>query len=90
VTDTAKGHRARSSPFLFGGIIVTFRTDGPLLHLSRSENMLDGRIDDPGAGWKGRALWSTYATRAPFHVEGGKGTRSKVLKFQLRPDPLAR
>ena len=51
---------------------------------------LDGRIDDPGAGWKGRALWSTYATRAPFHVEGGKGTRSKVLKFQLRPDPLAR
>src|SRR3989440_2477838 len=50
---------------------------------------LDGRIDDPGAGWKGRALWSTYATRAPFHVEGGKGTRSKVLKFQLRPDPLA-
>jgi len=30
-----------------------------------------------------------YATRAPFHVEGGKGTQSKVLKFQLRPDPLA-
>ncbi len=50
---------------------------------------LDGRIDDPNAGWKGRALWSTYATRAPFHVEGGKGTKSKVLKFQLRPDPLA-
>jgi len=50
---------------------------------------LDGRIDDPSAGWKGRALWSTYATRAPFHVEGGKGTQSKVLKFQLRPDPLA-
>jgi hypothetical protein len=50
---------------------------------------LDGRIDDPGAGWKGRALWSTYATRAPFHIEGGKGTKSKVLKFQLRPDPLA-
>ena len=50
---------------------------------------LDGRIGDPGAGWKGRALLSTYATRAPFHVEGRKGTRSKVLKFQPRPDPLA-
>ena len=50
---------------------------------------VDGRIDDAGPGWKGRALWSTYATRAPFHVEGGKGTRSKVLNFQLRPDPLA-
>ena len=51
---------------------------------------LDGRIDDSKAGWKGKGLWSTYATRAPFHVEGGKGTSSKVLHFQLRPDPLAR
>jgi hypothetical protein len=51
---------------------------------------LDGRIDDPDAGWKGRGLWATISTRAPFHTEGGKGTTSKVLKFQLRPDPLAR
>jgi len=51
---------------------------------------LDGRIDDPKAGWKGKGLWSTYATRTPFHVEGGKGATSKVLHFQLRPDPLAR
>jgi hypothetical protein len=51
---------------------------------------LDGRIDDPKAGWKGRGLWATVSTRAPFHMEGGKGTTSKVLKLQLRPDPLAR
>ena len=51
---------------------------------------LDGRIDDPEIGWKGRGLWSTYATRAPFHSEGGKGTQSKVVHFQLRPDPLAK
>ena len=51
---------------------------------------LDGRIDDPKAGWKGRGLWATYGTRSPFHAEGGKGTTSKVLHFQLRPDPLAR
>jgi hypothetical protein len=51
---------------------------------------LDGRIDDPNAGWKGRGLWATISTRAPFHLEGGKGTTSKVLKFQLRPDPLAK
>jgi hypothetical protein len=50
---------------------------------------LDGRIDDPTAGWKGRGLWATVSTRAPFHMEGRKGTTSKVLKFQLRPDPLA-
>jgi hypothetical protein len=51
---------------------------------------MDGRIDDPAAGWKGKGLWATVSTRAPFHMEGGKGTTSKVLHFQLRPDPLAR
>ena len=51
---------------------------------------MDGRIDDPNGGWKGRGLWATVSTRAPFHMEGGKGTTSKVLHFQLRPDPLAR
>jgi hypothetical protein len=51
---------------------------------------LDGRIDDPNGGWKGRGLWATVSTRAPFHMEGGKGTPSKVLKFQVRTDPLAR
>ncbi len=51
---------------------------------------MDGRIDDPKTGWKGKGLWSTYATRAVFHAEGGKGTTSKVLHFQLRPDPLAK
>jgi hypothetical protein len=51
---------------------------------------MDGRIDDPKAGWKGKGLWSTVSTRAPFHMETGKGTTSKVVKFQLRPDPLAK
>jgi hypothetical protein len=51
---------------------------------------LDGRIDDSRAGWKGKGLWSTVSTRAPFHMETGKGTTSKVVKLQLRPDPLAK
>jgi hypothetical protein len=50
---------------------------------------MDGRIDDPDSGWKGRGLWATVSTRAPFHMEGGKGNTSKVLHFQLRPSPLA-
>jgi len=50
---------------------------------------MDARIDDPKAGWKGRGLWSTYATRTPWHIEGGKGTTSKAVKFQMRPNPLA-
>jgi hypothetical protein len=51
---------------------------------------MDGRIDDPKTGWKGKGLFATVSTRAPFHMETGKGTTSKVLRFQLRPDPLAR
>jgi hypothetical protein len=51
---------------------------------------MDGRIDDPNAGWKGRGIWATWSTRAPFHSETGKGTSSKVVKFQMRTDPLAR
>ena len=50
---------------------------------------MDGRIDDPEAGWKGRGVWATYGTRAPFHTETGPGTPSKVVHFQVRPDPLA-
>ena len=51
---------------------------------------MDGRIDDPNAGWKGKGLWSTVSTRGPFHMESGKGTTSKVVHFQFRPDPLAK
>ena len=51
---------------------------------------LDGRIDDPNAGWKGRGIWATFGGRAPFHMETGKGTMPKAMHFQLRPDPLAR
>jgi hypothetical protein len=68
------------------GKFVVFRVPYPMGFFAKS---LDGRIDDPKAGWKGRGLWSTYATRAPWHIEGGKGQTSKAVKFQLRPDPLA-
>jgi hypothetical protein len=51
---------------------------------------MDGRIDDPNAGWKGRAIYADYGPNAVWHMEGGLGTRSAVVKFQLRPDPLAR
>ena len=68
------------------GKFLVMRVPYPMGFFAKS---LDGRIDDPKAGWKGRGLWSTYATRTPWHLEGGKGTTSKAVKFQLRPDPLA-
>jgi len=51
---------------------------------------MDGRIDDAKTGWKGRGVYATISTRTPFHMETGKGTTSKVMHFQLRPDPLAK
>ena len=51
---------------------------------------LDGRIDDPNGGWKGRGLWSTVSSRTPFHMETGKGTPPIAMHFQVRPDPLAK
>jgi hypothetical protein len=51
---------------------------------------VDARIDAPNAGWKGRALWSTYGTRTMFHLEGGTANQPKAVRVQLRPDPLAR
>jgi hypothetical protein len=83
----ATGNMSDSLEALVDGKFVTLRVPYPMGFHAKG---MDGRIDDPSMGWKGRGIWSTYAGRAPFHIEGGKGTTSKVVKFQLRPDPLAR
>ena len=71
---------------LVGGKFVTLRTPYPLGFYAKG---LDGRIDDPNGGWKGRGLWTTSGNRTPWHIEGGKGTKPLVLHIQVRPDPLA-
>jgi hypothetical protein len=81
------GNAAEGLLVLKDGKWIVLRVPYPLGFYTK---WVDGRIDDPKGGWKGRGLWATVSTRAPFHMEGGKGTASKVLHFQLRPDPLAR
>jgi hypothetical protein len=79
-----------------------YRQTGEWVHLAIPYPMafftkgLDGRIDDPDAGWKGRGLWATWGGRAPSHIEGldnrdgaGAGGTPFVAQIQLRPDPLA-
>jgi hypothetical protein len=66
---------------------LTLRVPYPLGFHNRHAG---GRIDDPRAGWKGRGLWSSYSMYTPWHQEGGKGTKPKVVKFQVRPNPLAK
>jgi hypothetical protein len=72
---------------LVDGKFLMFRVPYPMGFFAKG---MDGRIDNPSGGWKGKALYTTYATRAPFHAEGGKGNTSKLVKFQVRPDPLSK
>ena len=65
---------------------VMLRVPYPLGFFARG---LDGRIDDPDAGWKGRGVWANYGSNINWHIEGGKGRRSSVIQFQIRPHPLA-
>ena len=71
---------------LANGKFVDIRIPYPLGFFSKN---VDGRIDDPKAGWKGRAIWTTSGTRTVFHGEGGTSAQPKVFKVQMRPDPLA-
>ena len=66
---------------------LTLRVPYPLGFAARAAS---GRIDDSDAGWKGRGFWSSYSMYTPWHQEGGKGTKPKVVKFQVRPTPLAK
>jgi hypothetical protein len=83
----ATGNENEGMLALVNGKFVTLRVPYPMGFYAKG---LDGRIDDPNAGWKGRGLWTTIGSRAPFHMEGGKGERPKVIKFQVRENPLAK
>jgi len=59
-----------------------FRIPYPMPFYTRG---LDGRVDDPEAGWKGRGLWMTYSSYLPRFTETRSGS---VVKMQIRPGPL--
>ena len=83
----ATGNLSEGLLALVDGKFVMLRVPYPMGFFSKG---LDGRIDDPKGGWKGKGIYTTIATRAPFHMEGGKGTTSKLIRFQMRPDPLSK
>ncbi len=85
-TPIATGNLSDSLIVMRNGEALQLRVPYPLGFYAKG---LDGRIDDPKTGWKGRGLWATTGDRTPFHNEGGKGQRPYVAHFQMRPDPLA-
>jgi hypothetical protein len=68
------------------GKMISLRIPYPMGFYAKG---LDGRIDDPNAGWKGRGLWSTNGDRTPWLMETGKGSSPRAVHIQIRPDPLA-
>src|SRR5688572_29694166 len=66
----ATGNESEALLALVNGQFLTLRVPYPMGFYGKG---IDGRIDDANAGWKGKGVYSTYATRAPFHMEGGKG-----------------
>jgi hypothetical protein len=85
-TPIATGNGSDSLLALVKGKFVVLRVPYPLGFFAKG---MDGRIDNPKTGWKGKGVWTTWGTRTPFHSETGKGTTSKVVHFQIRPNPLA-
>jgi hypothetical protein len=71
---------------------ATLRVPYPLGFYARGLDARVDRRDAPAgfAGWKDRAIWSNYGTHFVWHTEGGKGVKGKEVKFQIRPNPLAR
>jgi len=64
------------------GKIIDFRVPYPLGFFTKN---VDGRIDDPQAGWKGRAMWTTSGTRTNFHNEGGTDNRPRSTSCSCGP-----
>ena len=66
----ATGNVSEGLLALVDGKFMTFRVPYPMGFFAKG---IDGRIDNPNGGWKGKALYTPTSTRAPFHMEGGKG-----------------
>jgi len=94
-TPIGTGNHSDTLYALTYGKVIQLRVPYPMGFFAKG---VDGRIDDPKAGWKGRGLWVTSGNRTPMHIEGvdapspgapGKTLSSPlVVHFQLRPSPL--
>ena len=86
-TPIATASQSDALAALVNGKWIVMRVPYPMSYYAKG---MDGRLDDPKLGWKGKGLWSTYSMRSPTHIEGGQGQTSRVVHFQLRPDSLAK
>ena len=65
----ANGTSSDSLLALVDGEWVIIRVPYPLGFYTRG---LDGRIDNPNTGWKGKGVYADFGTIANWHIEGGQ------------------
>jgi hypothetical protein len=75
----ATGNQSDSLHALVGGAMVQLRVPYPMGFFAKG---LDGRIDDPKVGWKGRGLWVTSGNRTPCT------SKASTRRTRARPAPL--
>ncbi len=67
--------------------VITLRVPYPMGFHTRG---MDGRFENTATGWKGKGVFATYASQPVWHQEGGEDASGpQLVKFQIRPDPLA-
>src|SRR5882762_8029658 len=67
------------------GKIIDIRVPYPLGFFTKN---VDGRIDDPQAGWKGRAMWTTSGTRTNSVVQDAAASTRSRAKGRAHDDLL--
>ena len=96
-TPIGTGNFSDSLYALTYGKVVQLRVPYPMGFFAKG---VDGRVDDPKAGWKGRGLWVTSGNRTPMRTSRASTrpvparpvrplSSPLVVHFQLRPDLLA-
>ena len=77
----ATGNNGDNLSALVNGQWIVMRVPYPLGYFAKG---MDGRIDDPATGWKGKGLWSTYsdARRAAHRRRQGQHQQGGALPVE--------
>ena len=80
-TPIATGNQSDSLAALNGDKWTVLRVAYPLGYFAKG---MDGRVDDPNTGWKGKGLWSTFSDRAATAVPPHRRTRRRRRGGEIR------
>ena len=83
----ATGNLSEGLLALVDGKFLTLRVPYPMGFFAKG---MDGRIDNPNGGWKGKGIYTHVRDARAVPHGRRQGETSKLVKFQMRPDPLSK